>query len=535
MQEVQPGASPGTTTGDDHVSISSAHEPTSPGQGRPVDVELSEYGETFKRRWRLILLCMLLGGLLAASLLYILPKTYMSSASVLVAATGQNGGVANGRTTTEVNLDTEAQLVKSSAVAKLVAEQLGSDLSPRQLAKNAEVTVPPNTSVLDVTFQATTPEEARAGAAAFAEAYLESRRSVAAAQNEAQRKTLADRIEALGSKVLKMDEEIQALPEGSIARAYKNSRRNLLLRQMVAINEQSIEYNSAETNPGEVITAPEAPKEASAPNVMIFMTSGVMLGLLAGLILAFVVDRRDRRVRDRRAIERLGLDPLVPLVLVPPLGEIATPADTRYRPESMRMLRNSLLAKMPGGQGSVIVAAASKGSAGSAVALNLAATFARGGLKVILARVGSHGAHEEEMLARTGLADVLHDRASFAEVLEPVADEPGLERLLVGRDGAIDSELVKSEHFQDVFAELRTKADILVIDAAPFSENADAQTLATVFDGVVLVATVKQTTIEDIVEAVDQLRHVSARVFGAVVAHQGTRRRATRRGKTSGA
>ncbi|QGN33902.1 hypothetical protein GJV80_14985 [Microlunatus sp. Gsoil 973] len=65
--------------------------------------------------------------------------------------------------------------------------------------------------------------------------------------------------------------------------------------------------------------------------------------------------------------------------------------------------------------------------------------------------------------------------------------------------------------------ELAHLADVVVVDVAPTSRNADAQTLITTADGVLLVATAMKTTRDEILEAVDQFRHVSARVFGSVV------------------
>jgi Mrp family chromosome partitioning ATPase len=185
------------------------------------------------------------------------------------------------------------------------------------------------------------------------------------------------------------------------------------------------------------------------------------------------------------------------------------------------MLRNSLLAQMPGHRGSVMVAAASSGSEGSAVALNLAATLARSGLDVIFASADSEiGDHRMAAAPYGGLADVIHERVSLDEVLHTVEGEPGLRTLSPGMDGSLYSELVQSERLQSVLAALSSRADILVVDVAPISENADAQTLAAQFDGVVLVAAAKRTTVDEMAEAVDQLRHVSARLFGAVLAQQ---------------
>ena len=56
--------------------------------------------------------------------------------------TGDDTNVTNGRTTSSINLDTEAQIVTSSVVASRADKALGSDKPPRELAKQVAVGVP---------------------------------------------------------------------------------------------------------------------------------------------------------------------------------------------------------------------------------------------------------------------------------------------------------------------------------------------------------------------------------------------------------
>jgi Mrp family chromosome partitioning ATPase/capsular polysaccharide biosynthesis protein len=486
-----------------------------------ANVEFVHYGEVLRRRWWVILGCFVIGVTLAVGALFLLPKSYQSTASVLVTATGDTTNTTSGRTSSEVNLDTEAQIVTSSVVAKAAGEDLGSSDTPRALAKKVSVTVPANTSVLAITYTASSADGARAGAEAFAEAYLKNREALAEDAINAQRDRLQERIDDLGKQLLTIGQRIHALPAGSAQRAYEQSRRGLLVRQIASISDQYVNLNASETTPGSIITDPQVPTAPSSPNLVIILASGGLLGLLVGVLLAFLVDRRDRRVRSRRDLVRLGLDPMVPSVTVPPAGQIASPLNTSYDPEGMRMLRNSLLAQMPGHRGWVLVASASRGTAGSAVSLNLAATLARTGLEVILVSADSHvSATPANGASAPGLADVLQQRASVGAVLQDVKDEPNLRIVAPGIDGSLYSGLVQSERVYAVLEELGSKADVLVVDVAPVSENADAQTLASQFDGVILVAQAKRTTLDDLTEAVDQLRHVSARVFGAVVVHE---------------
>lgn len=497
------------------------------GAPATANVDFAQYGEVFRRRWRIVALGLVLGIIVAVAAMLFLPKTYTSTASVLVAATGETASVANGRTNGEINLDTEAQIVTSTVVARLAGEELGSREAPRDLAKRVTVTVPPNTSVLDISFEADDAQEAQEGAKAFADAYLQNRSALASDSNQSRRDQAQNRIDRLNSQLDKLETRIRNLGVDDPQRASLETQSSVLVQQIGELSSQSAELDLGTVNPGNVITEAQLPRQPSDPNLKLVLASGLMVGLLLGTVLAFLRDRADRSVRDRRDLERLGLDVLVPGVVVPPKGEIASTNNARFHAESMRRLRNALLAQMPEHRGSLLVAATTKGEVGSAVALNLAATLARSGLSVILASADSQ---EDATLIdsrRRGLAEVLQGRAEIDDVLTEVPDEPGMRTLAPGRDGSLYTELVQSEQVTTVLTALQERADVLVVDVAPTSVNADAQTLASWFDGVVLVTEAQASTIDDVIEAVDQFQHVSAKLLGAVVATQATRPEST--------
>src|SRR5690606_36638030 len=73
----------------------------------------------------------------------------------------------------EVNLATEAQVVRSTKVAAAAGELIGATETPDELRERVEITVPPNSSVLETAYRGDSPEAARDGSAAFADAYLD--------------------------------------------------------------------------------------------------------------------------------------------------------------------------------------------------------------------------------------------------------------------------------------------------------------------------------------------------------------------------
>lgn len=486
----------------------------------PQSVEFADYGEILRRRWWLIVITVIAGAAAAVLALQVLPKTYSSVALVQVKSVGEDGAVANGRTTSTLNLDTEAQLVTSNDVASRARTLMRSPESAHDLAKQVQVTVPPNTSVLSIGFDATTPAEARAGAQAFADAYLANRKDGAQADLDARANAIRSQIKKLQAQLAESNKRVAAAGANSADRADAQATSSALAGQIRDLNAQLSPLVGQGVNPGSVITAAQAPSSPSSPSTKLVLLSCLLAGLVAGCLLAFAVDRADRRIRDRRDLERLGLDAMTGVVAVPAVRDGGSSLASGQSAESLRQLRNALLAQMPGRAGSVIVANASDVAAGSAVSVSLAVTIARSGTDVVLLSANTMKCAVEQAFdlpVQPGLVDVLRARSDLDATVFDVREIPHLRVVPAGADGSLSSDLLQGPRFGSVIAELTDIADVVVVDVAPTSMNADAQTLATASDGVLLVATSLKTRRDEVLGAVDQFRHVSARVLGSVV------------------
>src|SRR3712207_7781370 len=97
---------------------------------RPVSTDLSHYLGMLRRHWWIIVLAAGLGAGGAIAFTATQPKVYRSSTSVLVSPAGTDTNASGGRTRGDINLDTEAQLVKSTAVANGAKQLLRSPVAP---------------------------------------------------------------------------------------------------------------------------------------------------------------------------------------------------------------------------------------------------------------------------------------------------------------------------------------------------------------------------------------------------------------------
>src|SRR4051812_16678124 len=131
----------------------SRHTPAAKGPAEPMEAtrppsaDLSHYLGMLRRHWWVALAATGVGLGLGAAYTHAAPKVYESSTSVLVSPLDQDANAAGGRTKSTINLDTEAQLVGSGAVAAKAQQLLRSPRNPIELARDVSVEVPANTTV----------------------------------------------------------------------------------------------------------------------------------------------------------------------------------------------------------------------------------------------------------------------------------------------------------------------------------------------------------------------------------------------------
>ena len=129
---------------------------------RSESFEVTDYVAVLRRRWWIVFGMVCLGTLGAAAYVAVTPKSYTATSLVQVSANAaNNNNVAGSRTATgpTVNMDNEAQVVQSTTVAAQAAKYLNSKRSAQQLSKQVSVSVPANTSFLDISCSA--PSAAR--------------------------------------------------------------------------------------------------------------------------------------------------------------------------------------------------------------------------------------------------------------------------------------------------------------------------------------------------------------------------------------
>jgi succinoglycan biosynthesis transport protein ExoP len=280
-----------------------------------------------------------------------------------------------------------------------------------------------------------------------------------------------------------------------------------------------------------VVNSARAPHEPVEPKKLITMSVGLVMGLFAGSLGAFLFDAvGDRLQTVSQAESVLGLHALA---TIPHEEKNLGPDGKRQLPssyeraaskfsEAFRGLRNAIafssLDKPPR---VILVTSSLAGEGKTVVSANVAIMLAQSKAKVLAVDIDLRRArlHAEFVLPNvSGLSNLLLDEGSASVVFHhPLPDLPNLSVLTAGPKVQFPSEVLSSQVFQRKVEEWRKEYDYIVFDSAPLMVVSDTLPVAKLMDAVVLVTRFDKTPMRAAQRSLAMLRRVRARVAGVVI------------------
>lgn len=264
--------------------------------------DLDEHLSLIRRRWLLLVGCVVVGGTASLAVLRLTPPAYTATTQVLVMPVGpqEPANQVTSRQRESLNLDTEAQVAQSAVVAARVARTLG-----LTTPEPAEVSVPPNSSVLWISVTAADPTASAARSRAYAEAYLANRRESALTSMAEQQEAVLSKLKQVNAAIDVVIKQLAGLARNSAEHAIATQRQGVLNRQAANL---ALKYDALRTiavSPGSVISQATPPATPSSPSLPLHLGTGLMAGLLIGSAAAYTRDRLDTRLRTPADVERL--------------------------------------------------------------------------------------------------------------------------------------------------------------------------------------------------------------------------------------
>ncbi|MEU7825344.1 Wzz/FepE/Etk N-terminal domain-containing protein [Catellatospora sp. NPDC049133] len=476
---------------------------------------VGDYVGWLARRWWLVVIAVAVGAVGGLGVAATQPKVYVSETKVLVMQVGQD-------TTTKVNLDTESQVVRSTTVGGAAKNLLNTDTPVEELVSRVTVTVPANTSVLSITFDAPTVAEAQRGSQAFAQAYLDQRAAEAQKNVDVQGAAMRDEIAGLTKQLDEVAAQLVGLAANSADRQKAVQKQQILTSQINTLNARLIPLLATTVKPGNILSAATKPTSPAKPDLMLYLVSGVAIGLLLGLAGALVLDRMDSRIYHSRQIPYRND---VPVLMEVQRGRDKAVADAASAlGREFSLLRNVLRVAAGAARGgrpsatdALLICGAAPGPAVEFVVANLAAAFARSGERVVIVCTDSTS-HLPAMLGVSpsrGLGDVIAGEVTLDSALYAVPAIRGVSLLGAGRlDPRVELPVAA---VSDLLAQLQQQADRVLLATAPPSRAVDAQALSEIAASVLLVVETRVARAEDVEESVEQVARVQGPLAGLLV------------------
>lgn len=433
-------------------------------------MDLRDLLSVLRARWIVIVAATLIGGLLALGMSLLTPPSYQAKVQFYVTVAGGDSAAAayQGSLGAQQRVQSYAALVKSTDITQQVVDTAGADLAPTRVAGQTTATADAKTVLLNVAVTDSDPQRALQLAEGFGEVLPEA----------------INRLET---------------PDGG----------GPALAKLTVVN------------PPALPTSPIAPK--TEQNVAI----GIVLGLLAGIGVALLINAFDRRVKSSEQLESIAGKPVVGSIPfrkaedkersaehIVPFREGHSPAA-----EAFRRLRTNLQFLNVDNPPRVFVLTSSVATEGkSETAINLSLALAESGNRVLLIEADLRRplvVSYMSMPDKVGLTNILSGQAEFADVVQETRHD-GVDLLACGPLPPNPSELLASDMARHLIDELRSKYDYVIIDSPPLLPVTDGALLARITDGALLVVRSHRTTADQVAQAVDNLAKADATLLGIV-------------------
>ncbi len=285
------------------------------------------------------------------------------------------------------------------------------------------------------------------------------------------------------------------------------------------------------------------PSHPSSPKVTLTVALGGLLGMIFGVVGAFLLDYFDDSIVGPETVEQITPIPVIgtipdfderkskqehygkgssePAAETGGAGAWLLRAPRSRIAEAYRTLRTALLMSRVEAPPKVILVMSGLPAEGkSTTCLNMAAAFAIQGSKVLyidadLRRASAHlafGCSNEP-----GLSNWLTGGASYREALRSYPGIDSLFLLPAGPTPPNPSELIGSAQFGGLLQELKREFDYIFIDSPPVLFVTDAQLLSAHVDGYVMVVRSGKTTKRELQRSVGMMQTSGAAALGIVV------------------
>lgn len=411
---------------------------------------------------------------------------------------------------------TNVSLVSLDTIASRTARALdGSDLTQSEIRNKVQVSGEGRSDVVSVMATDTAPTFAATLANTMAKQYIAFRRA-------ADRSKITDAVNLVRRQLNALSPEQRAGQDG------RSATERIEQLQVLA---------SLQTGNAELVQAAQAPHSPSSPKTVRNTVVALLLGLIAGLAMAVLRDRVDRRLRHGSDVEAILERPI--LGSIPESRSLRKPDPETlslagHEADAFRALRTNLrYFAIDHDVKSMLITSSAPGDGKSTIARYLAATAAASDVHVVLLEADLRRPILQGTLPHLrvmGLTDVLAGSATLPEVTQRVGvaahgwdtghggpPPRALDVITAGSIPPNPTDLLESDRMLAVIAQLEAHYSLVIIDSAPLTVVPDAVSIANRVSGVLVVVREGKSTSTGLRHLRKQLDNLTITPLGIIV------------------
>jgi capsular exopolysaccharide synthesis family protein len=427
-------------------------------------VELRDYLRIIRRRWPLIVACLVITVALAGLITVRTTPQYQSTSQLFVSTSSNTSSDAyQGGLFSTQRVASYADLVRGKELAQRVIAAEGLALTPSELSAKVTASAVPETVLLKISVTDPVPETAQ-----------------------------------------------------RLTQSYSEQLANLVADLETPPGKDTPVLKATIVDSANLPTGPVSPQPVRNLGI------AVVLGLLLGFGLAVLREILDTTVKTADDVAHtIGASVMGGIAYDPDTSKrplVSSLNSHEPRVEAFRVLRTNLQFVDIDSDNKAFVVTSSVPTEGkSTTAVNTAITMAQTGRRILLIDGDLRRPQVATMLGlegTVGVTTVLLGRIAVEDAIQ--SHRTGVHVLASGAIPPNPSELLQSNAMHDLLKELRDRYDTIVIDAPPLLPVTDAALLAEQTDGALMVVRHSKTTREQLHSAHQRLQGVGANTLGVV-------------------
>lgn len=343
---------------------------------------------------------------------------------------------------------------------------------------------------------------------------------------------LSTRLTGLNTVIKNSDESLSELPDDEVTLIRMIRKKTLLEHLYIALQEKHQDYTLAQQIqkvPGRITNIAKGAVSRGQSTKILTMAIGTFMGLLLGLVVAFTLEYLNDTIETPEQLESalhlsvLGQIPYDDMIV--DTGIICADKPNTPVAESFRALRSRLRHNLKEkGMNSFLVTSTAVQEGKSFIAVNLAATFAQFGDRVILVdgdlrRPTIHKRFGVENKGTTNVFIDKHDVSDFIiETKIPnLSILPSGPLILTEDTPIISSEIFESDIVKSMIEMIKVSFDIIIIDTPPIMAVTDALIISNHVDSTLFVVSSGDLPKKEITQAKNILETAATPLIGSVL------------------